>query len=54
MSTMWIGQVACYIYLMRLNLLQELAHNLNILFRHRQFFNLTRLVERQVKEVNMV
>ena len=49
---MWVGQVACNVYLVRLNAVDKLANHLYIGLAHRQFLYLTRLVERQVEEVN--
>ena len=37
-----------------LHLFEQVTHNLNILFGHRQLLNLTALVERQVEEVDML
>ena len=49
---MWVGQIACNVYLVWLNAVDKLANHLHIGLAHGQFFNLTRLVERQVEEVN--
>jgi len=39
---------------MGLHLLNKPLHNAHILFRHGQFLNAPTLIERQVKEVDMV
>ena len=51
---MRVGQVGCHIYLMGLYLLQQLLNDTHIALRHRQFFNLSTLIERQVEKVDMV
>ena len=49
-----VGEVACHEYLLRLNLLHEVAHDIDVALAHRQFFYLTALVEGQVEEVDVV
>ena len=52
-SAVRVGKVARYVYLMRLNLLQQFAYYLHILLGHGQLLYLARLVEGQVEEVNL-
>ena len=54
MGAVWVGKVAGNEDFVWLHLFEQVAHNLNILFGHRQLLNLTALVEWQVEEVNMV
>ena len=54
MRAMRIGQVGSHVYLMRLDLLQQLLNDVHIALRHGQLLNLATLVERQVEEMNMI
>ena len=53
-SAVWVGEVAGYVYLVRFNLLKQFANDVHIRLAHRQLFNLARLIERQVEEVDVV
>ncbi len=53
-SAVWVGQVGSHIYLVRLNLVDELDDRCDVGLGHRQLLNLTTLVERQVEEVDVL
>ena len=54
MGAMRISQIGSHIDLMGLNLLQQLHDGFDIALRHRQFLDLSTLIERQVEEVDMI
>ena len=51
---MGIGQVASHEDLVRLHLLEQLSHDIDIFLRHRQLLDASALIERQVEEVYVV
>ena len=54
MCAVRIGQIAGHINLMRFHFGNQITHDLDICLGHRKFFDLSRLIKRQIKEMYMV
>ena len=54
MGTVRIGKVGSHIDLMWLNLREQFDNRRHVVFCHREFLNLSALIERQVEEVDMM
>ena len=53
MCAVWVGQITSQIDLMRLNLLQEIGDNFNILICTLTLLDSACLIERQIKEMSI-